>query len=426
MRLLLAIALLSSVGAEAQGRYSRFSRCAQGRSDRGLPCDDLATLEFAPASGAGLTAACACASVSGARGETVTFARTGVATCSPLGTATTGIATASLVECATGTPRVEASGTARGLRIEGARTNSLLRFIDYANVLWTDVSTPTLTGAQPSPWTGTYANLAVQFDDDSAVAQEGRAQTVTVTAAAVYTMSCYVKAGSLADATISLDGTTASVTGISSSTWTIISVTDASTSGVAVSAQVLNGDAVGDTGTVVWGGCQVEAGAYRTSMIPTTGATVTRNAESAYVTVAAFSPQSLAATADVPYTSSAAVGTNRRVVRVDNNSSDVDVFEMFWPATNFMASYVSVSSVAQTRQTAAGLSLPGLHRLAGWRIPSTTQAVIADGAETTAATALGALPVLNRVHLGVYPAAGFELDGVLSLVQVDTSPTRAR
>jgi len=275
--LFLLVALTANAAA---GRFGRVNeRCAGGRSSRGLLCDDLAFFEFAPASGAGMGAACACTTPTGAKGEALTSTRTGPATCSPLGLSTSGITNASLVECSTNLPRVEPSGGVLALRVEGARTNVLTRFIDYANATWADVATPTLTGAQVSPWTGTYANLAVQFDDNDAVAFEGRTQTVTVSAGVAHTMSCFVKAGTLATARLSLDGTTADFTGLSSTTWTLATVVDASSSGVAIAAQALNGSTAAATGTVIWGGCQVEAGAYATSMIPTVATGATRNAD---------------------------------------------------------------------------------------------------------------------------------------------------
>ena len=80
-----------------------------------------------------------------------------------------------------------------------------LRFIDYANASWADVGTPTLTGGQTAPWSGTYASSAVQFDDNDAGAYEGRSQSVTVSAGAAYFMHCYVKAGTASDARILLE-----------------------------------------------------------------------------------------------------------------------------------------------------------------------------------------------------------------------------
>lgn len=224
------------------------------------------------------------ANPTGAKGEAMTaFTRTGAATCSTSANGiftTSGIANGALRELAADQLRVETNSLGQPeMLIEQTKTNVLLRFIDYANLAWADVGTPTLTGGQTSPWSGTYATSAVQFDDNAAGAFEGRSQTVTVTAATAYIMHCYIKAGTAAEARLSLDGTTADVTGLSSSTWTIHSVADASSSGVGISAQVLVGDAVGDTGTIIVGGCQVEAGTYRTSMIPTLGTTIARGAD---------------------------------------------------------------------------------------------------------------------------------------------------
>ena len=123
-----ALFLLVAFVADAGGRFDRVNtRCAGGRSSRGLSCADYAYFEFAPASGAGMTAACACTTPTGAKGEAMTFTRTGAATCSKQGLATTGINDGDLVTCASDNqPRVEPSGGVLGLRVESAKTNPLL------------------------------------------------------------------------------------------------------------------------------------------------------------------------------------------------------------------------------------------------------------------------------------------------------------
>lgn len=312
-----------------------------------------------------------------------------------------------------------------GLRVEGARTNAMTRFIDYTNDAWADVGTPTPTTAQVSPWTGTYANVAVLYDDNDAAAFEGRTQTVTVTAATQYTMSCFVKAGTLTSARLSLDGTTADFTGLSSTTWTLASVTDTSSSGVAIAAQVLNGSTAAATGTVVWGGCQVEAGAYATSMIPTVATGVTRNAEAPYLTMpVTVSPRSWAATSTVPF---ALANVNNLLMDVRSGVGVTDFVELFHRlGTANFGTYAIVSSSPQQVNGTVALGVPGTNRAASWYAPAGTLNVISNGTAESAATALGALPALDRVYLGTYVTTGAELNGIVSRVCVDPDSTRCR
>jgi hypothetical protein len=273
---LMAAVFLVASAADARDRRCRPTSAGARFEDS---CAGYAFFEFGPASGAGMTGVCNTTAPTGAKGEAMTFVRATAATCTKggLGTRTTGIANGDLILMASGQVRQEFDADSYlGVRVELAGTNLLLRYIEYANAAWADVGTPVLTGSQTDPYGGT---TAVQFEDDDGAAYEGRSQAVTVSAGAAHTMHCYVKAGTVAEARITLDGTAASITGLSATTWSIVTVTDASSSGVSITAEVLVGDAVGDTGTVIFGGCQVETGSVRTSIIPTTSAAVTRNAE---------------------------------------------------------------------------------------------------------------------------------------------------
>lgn len=252
-----------------------------------LPTASYAFLEFAPASGAGMPAACSSTAPTGAKGEALTFSRGSGAVCTKTATGglvTSGIADGDLVELASNVVRVEYASTGvRGARIESvSRQNINPRFIDFTNAAYSDVGTPTPTTGQTSPFSGTYATSAVMYDDNDAAAFEGRSLPLTVSAGSAYIAHCYVKAGTLAKARIALDGTAATITGLSSSTWSILEVADASASAASVTLEIDNGSVASDTGTVVWGGCQLEAGAYRTSIVPTNGAPVTRQAETLY------------------------------------------------------------------------------------------------------------------------------------------------
>lgn len=411
MRALLLILIASS--ALGQGRFDRINkRTDQGRSNRGFLPQSGAFFEFAPASGAGMGTACACTAITGAKGETAGVARTGSATCSPLGVATTGITDASLVECGANLPRVEPYLGVPFIRSEGARTNVVTRFIDYANAAWADVGTPTPTTAQVSPWTGTYANQAVLYDDNDAAAFEGRTQTVTVTAATQYTMTCYAKAGTLSSWTLSLDGTTASGTGLSSSTWSIVTVTDASSSGVAIAAQILNGSTAAATGTVIWGGCQVEAGGYATSMIPAVATSAVRNAETPTATL----PVDLTSTT---------ICSAATIVPLWSTSGQVPAFGTVvgWAAP--MLSLLSFPAGAARYFTSAGsvgVFQSGAQRLVG-RDDNTNITLSINGTTTTAAAGASVDRWTTTVGIGG-GASGASIDGLIGLVQLDPSPTR--
>lgn len=415
MILSLAILLLAGQVESDCVRVPRAGGCvrANGRSGAGF-----AFFEAFPASGAGTSGVCSTTAPTGAKGETLTFTRGSNGTCTKTATgglATTGIANGDLVSLSSNVARVEydAQGVL-GLLVESSRTNSVLRFIEYLNGAWADVGTPTLTGSQTDPFNTT---TAVQFDDNDGAAFEGRSQAVTVSAGAAYTAHCYVKAGTLAKARITLDGTANTITGLSATTWSIIEVTDASSSGVSITLQVLNGDATGDTGTVIWGGCQVEVGSYHTSIIPTTSATVTRSAETATFPGAAFpaNPYSLAVSiypptgttqGDLFYgnagsTSGVGFFFVASLLRAQNCSSGCATFSPAFTPTALTTTRVATSSTGGQQQTFVnGSSIAG---------PTATAAAATPWATAT----------------GIGPGIG-QPDAIISRICVDSDPSRCR
>lgn len=427
--LALALILLSQVTPDS--RVSRVERVPGGRMEGGRGgVKGWAFFEAFPVGGAGTTTACSTTPPTGAKGEALTFARTGNATCTSTATgglATSGIANGDLVEMSANQPRVEYdSGGVKGLRVEAARVNSLFRFIEFGNALWADVGTPTLTGSQASPFTGTYATSAVQFDDNDAVAFEGRSQVVTVTATAAYYAHCYVKAGTATSARISLDGTAATITGLSSSTWSIVEVADASASAGTVTFEVDVGSTTAATGTVTFGGCQVEAGTYRTSIIPTTSAAVTRNAETATVDIGASAPyannMSMAITSQLEGNASGVSGTmNANAVSFAATTGD----DSLWLYFSSGGSQRCYSSGTFTGTVATSLSGPQR----AWC--SVTTAAVTGNYGGTAMTASGALSdptyasPARYVNIGASPFP-YSYDGIYSRVCVDPSPTRCR
>jgi hypothetical protein len=412
MRFAIILSLFLSGASFGQGRFDRFNqRTDQGRSHRGFEQSSGAFFEFAPASGAGLGTACAGTNITGAKGEVLTLTRSGTATCLKQGLAATGIADADLVTVLADRPRVESYLGVLALRSEGARTNVLTRFIEPNNAAWADVGTPTPTTGLTSPWADTYVTSAVQYDDNDGAAFEGRTQTVTVTAATAYTMHCFVKAGTLASATLSLDGTTASITGLSTSTWSIVEVVDASSSGVAIAAQILNGSTAAATGTVIWGGCQVEAGTYRTSIQPTVAVAATRNRETpnlSGVSIAALASTGCARA----YVARAAATTNGTAV----SFSDSGGRPLYFTAGNQTA-----FDGTNNPNRATTFDSTWKWYITRW---SGSSFVLGNSDNTFATTAFdGAMGVTGPLQVGD-STTNLNVDGLISRIQVDPDPTR--
>lgn len=285
--LLLALVATSALAQRGGGRFERFcSRGEQGRSDRGFGCDDsYAFFELAPASGAGMGAACGCAAITGAKGETVTWTRASSAYCTKEGLATTGLTTTSMVSCGNNLPRVEAdNGGVLGVLAESSRTNLALWSEDQTNGAYALDGAPTVTpNADLTPWNSLTAEYV---NDTSGAAFQGIFQTVTA-AAGTYTCSQYLMGSTSTTPSVQLQdfggtGTLQQATPtLATTSYTRISLT-ITTAGATTGFRFYlypAGASAAQTGRVVTTGWQCEAGAYATSYVPTTTAGVTRAAD---------------------------------------------------------------------------------------------------------------------------------------------------
>lgn len=370
-------------------------------------------LDFGPASGAGMPSPCSTTRPTGSKGEALTATRASSAPCirGVNGVRSTAIADGDIDTMLTDVPRVMLSaGGVAGVMREDAATNLLLRFIAIGNAAWSDVGTPALTGSQASAFTGTYATSAVQVNDDDPAAREGRTQTITVSSGAAHTMFCLVKGGSLLEAGISLDGTTANITGLSITTWSVLQVTDASSSGTSIAAQLLNGDAVGDTGTVIWGGCQVETGSFRTTIIGTDGATATRATEGVPTfAVTIPSGSSVCAVASITTSYVPTTGTTLVIPHASGNPEIVGRFS----GGNFGCYMMTAGG-----DLAAGTWTTGDNR---WEC-TTARSVYFNGTTTTGSS-ITFTGITTTVGIGSTGGFGSSVNGIYSQLRINLSST---
>lgn len=387
----------------------------------------LAFFEFAPSSGAGLGAACACAAVTGAAGEAVTWARLSSGYCTKEGLATTGLTTTSMVSCGNNLPRVESNGSSLGVLVEAARTNTALRSEEWNVAPWGTVATGgsiSVTANQATtPW-GSATAEQIAFSAVSAGISSQIFQDIAIANGSKYYFTLYVRSssGGLTQYMWINDGT--SDVGLNpctyvSATWTRCETSFTSTVngtgrfhfGNNRIGLVGSGDTVAST--VFVGGAQVEVGQYSSSYIATAAASVTRALETAAVTLGAVVTNTISLAASVrPEAATSGAMTSFATVLMLGVNVDILSYPSGLPRT--FASAAASTTFAS-----------GLQRFYGYD-DTALVGVGYGGSTNTAAAGAAASRWSTSLYLGRDNGGSLQPDAILSAVCVDPVATRCR
>jgi hypothetical protein len=363
----------------------------------------------------------------GAKGEALTFTRASKSYCTKTGTgglATSGIANGDLVYMPDNAPRVEYDADAfRGLLVEGARTNSVLRSQELDNASWASnnsvIALPTVTANAATAPDGTVTAERLQIPGSSTAGQYSQIYQLSACPAGTQVGSFYIKGVSGAGSVCWKIGTAVENCSYVSESWTRCtpSINAASSLTVALAVDVSAcGANAGGVDAYVWG-VQCENGAYATSYIPTTSGTATRAAESAYLTTSVAGPAySSAGNFQTPYN---VTSSSSRVVTLYQDGSH---FADDYFSSNFQAFIYDGATDSKTSTTAVTTS----GRVGSYFDATSLGVCVNASCESVAATV--SYTAWTRVRLGIDGSGGTtgHINGIVSQVCVDPSPTKCR
>lgn len=307
MSRLLALVVLLLAGSADPAGFGRGGglTCPKGYIGGGLtPCTPVrAYFEFAPPDGAGMDGFCACATVTGAKGEAINYTRASVGSC--LKSTTSAVASGDMVICAAGKPRVMPGPDGLpALLVEPTRTNVVPRSSEIDDAAFGDftangAAAPVLNAADAAT-TPDGTATAEDYTFDATAATQASARSISVLTAATYSSQLWVKgySGSGAiDLCLQLDATptaTCSSCSFVSTAWTqckaekILSIAGGQI--YLGNMTYLNGGIVRPSNRVYVWGLDAQIGKHATSYIPTTGAAVARAGDVVSVTLSAATP----------------------------------------------------------------------------------------------------------------------------------------
>jgi hypothetical protein len=328
------------------------------------------------------------------------------------------------------------TGESLGLLVEEARTNLVLRSEEFDNASWSKGAASISANSIAAPNGTVTADTLIE---DATTAEHLTEQSFLTVSGTSYTFSVYVKSDGVKDK-VGLRFTTANWSGSSSNIvrfdlatgvgttvsgspifssqalpngWWKFSITSTSSSTGSATARIhlvatggtnLSYAGDGTSGMYLWG-AQLEAGAFPTSYIPTTTATVTRSADVASDTTRGGNIRSLYVQFRSP-----ASGT-RPVVSLDDNTANERIEILTSGSDPNLLVTDGGSAVADL--DAGAVSANTTARIAARFNTDNFAASISGGAEALDAT--GTMPMVDRIRVGSNQAGGY-LNGTIARI----------
>lgn len=401
-----------------------------------------AFFEFAPANGAGMGAACACTTPTGAKGEAMTFARGSSGTClKTVGVAPQAVANGDMVTCSSNQPRLMpgADGTGiNGLLAEPSRTNVALQSQAFDNAAWLKsgsvAAAPTITANAAVAPDGTTTAERVQIPSVSS--GFSLLQQTGLGGAGTYSEGVWAKGnGQSGTFIIDLGNVSCLTCSYTNGVWARCKQ-EARALGAAAVFSI--GQDVADCGGGPFGAqdfflwqAQMEAGSYISSDIATAGASAARNADRPADFGLAWPSSmgiSLASTVVLPSTVTANVTIVGAYFDTNNpgDGSSTPYIYPFWDGTNFDIDMTGSASAATGYTSTLSPTFNGGARYVAYH-DGARMNVCVNGTCAAGTNSTWLNVALRRFQIGgAGTGANTFTGGVIKQVCVDPNPLRCR
>jgi hypothetical protein len=318
----------------------------------------------------------------------------------------------------------------KGLLIEEARTNLLLRSEEFDSASWIKIRATVTANATTSP-DGT-ADAEKLVEDTTASDTHFVLQTATISSSTTYTYSVFLKASERTRASLQDGGGSNAIGYFDLSNGTVVSTSGATatitnfgngwyrctitfTTGVAqitANCRVFlvntgtnisyTGD--GTSGIFVWG-AQLELGAFATSYIPTTTTSLTRNADVVTMTGTNFSDwyNQTEGTFVTWYSSFAAVSVAAKAVVATNDGTTANRIYAFVSTSGRPTMLVTTLGAVQVNMINDIISADANAKTTtAYKVDSFA---VASNGGTVTTDALGTIPTVTKLDIGCFASA---------------------